>query len=498
MALPKAWTQVTDSKILESGQAWVYEVARTANPDGSRFALKKLKNPRRADRFRREVEAMRSLAAAGISVPEVVETGILEKGRPYVVTPWYAGGSLEDKVIDKAFVADPIAGLRVLIDIAIVLDQIHKAGFAHRDLKPSNILLDGHSIIVADFGLALPVDDDATRLTATTEGVGSRFYIAPENESGINLDLDQRPADFYAFAKVIYALLAGRQPRAGMGQLQEGHRLEQLTATPNLEILSALQKDLLNPDPRARLQQWAVVIRELEAAEASFHSPKSREPETEDVVQLAMLAARRYAASRQALSSDEANRQKEDRRQLVESINQSMRSGFHAWTQQVSRLNDQLGTTVLVACSSGGFSLKQFLEYEAIQDFLERRGVPFKEESESNPQFSGGSPALFHVQLDLPPLSETLALAGFPFVVGMSVWFLRLPIFASYGPDPRKLIPTNLLEEFGDASGPFRIGLTSTVRQAEEFGQSCGRLGIRLVTRFLSDPTGRLVALVSI
>ncbi|RAO22412.1 Cyclin-dependent kinase [Micromonospora noduli] len=440
---------------------------------------------------------MRSLAIAGVSVPDVVETGIAEKDRPYVVTPWCADGSLENKVIDKTYVVHPIAGLRALIEIAVIIEQIHEAGFAHRDLKPSNILLDNGSIVVADFGLALPMDENAARLTVTTEGVGSRFYIAPENESGFNLDLDHRPADFYAFAKIIYALLAGRQPGAGMGQLQDGHRLEQLTPNPRLEILSALQKDLLNPDPRARLQQWAVVIRELKAAESGFQNSEPRNSETEDVVEQAMLAARRYAASRQALASDEANRRAEDRRQLVESITLSMRRGFHAWTQRVSQLDHQLGTSVLVACSSGGYSLKQFLQYPAIHHFLEQHGVPFEEESESTPQFSEGSPALFLVQLNLPPVSEALSLAGFALVVGMSVWFFRLPIFANHGPDPAIFVPTNILDEFGEANGPFRVGLTSTNREAEEFGESSGRLGFRLVTRFLSEPSGRLSALVS-
>jgi serine/threonine protein kinase len=52
--------------------------------------------------------------------------------------------------------------------------------------------------VLADFGLAIEVlDPEQARLTSTSEAVGSRYYIAPENENGVNESVDQRPADFY-------------------------------------------------------------------------------------------------------------------------------------------------------------------------------------------------------------------------------------------------------------------------------------------------------------
>src|SRR5439155_1130165 len=100
-------------------------------------------------------------------------------------------------------------------------------------------------------------DLDATR---------SRRYIAPENESGINETVDQRPADFYAFAKILWATLAGEQPPAREGQLLPEQRLDQVLGDANFASLHALQERLLDTDPRSRLSEWPTVIAELQVA----------------------------------------------------------------------------------------------------------------------------------------------------------------------------------------------------------------------------------------
>src|SRR5438477_546174 len=81
------------------------------------------------------------------------------------------------------------------------LEHIHAAGIIHRDLKPDNILLTGAEAKVADFGICLLVEEP--RLTATSEAVGPRLYMAPELEDGRNLAVDAR-ADIYSLAKILY------------------------------------------------------------------------------------------------------------------------------------------------------------------------------------------------------------------------------------------------------------------------------------------------------
>ena len=184
----------------------------------------------------------------------------------YYVMPWYPDGSLQAVVDADGYRNQLPEGLDVLIRVAAALSEIHGAGWAHRDLKPGNVLMDGGAPLLADFGLAISwlAAEGGERLTESAEAVGSRLYIAPENESGLNEDVDQRPADFYAFGKLVWALLLGRSPRAREDQTEPELQLHRLLDNPALRPLDALCKELLNRDPRARLTSWDLVSEELE------------------------------------------------------------------------------------------------------------------------------------------------------------------------------------------------------------------------------------------
>ena len=158
---------------------------RRLDHDGS-YALKRLKNPRRSARFEREVEAMKAMGETDVGiVPPVVDSGVDSKGRLYYVMPWYDDGSLEAAVDDGRF-TDPADAIRILLRLADTLEILHSYDWAHRDLKPENVLMDGDSLVLCDLGLALPIglEGEEERLTGPAEAVGSRYYIAPENESG--------------------------------------------------------------------------------------------------------------------------------------------------------------------------------------------------------------------------------------------------------------------------------------------------------------------------
>src|SRR6266508_61618 len=300
MPLPGGWKSTSPSWSAESGQARVYKVQRSDL--GGKFALKRLKNPARRDRFIREVKEMRRLRDAGVeSIPEIVESD-LEDDRPWFVMPWCENGSLEDRVESSGFVADPVAGVRMLAAVADALARIHAHCVAHRDLKPANVLLDGQRVLVADFGLCLALDEAPTRLTDRAEAVGSRWYIAPENESGMDESLDQRPADFYAFGKLLWALLAGRQPRAREQQLATPWTLAEVTDNPRFSLLQSLQESLLENDPRKRLSDWDEVVRTLRAFESVIDE---RAPTVRDSLGAASVGGRIYAIGGQAFPNGE-------------------------------------------------------------------------------------------------------------------------------------------------------------------------------------------------
>ncbi len=196
------WRVAEGHELDGGGQGDVFVVGRTDDP--KLCVLKRLKNPKRRPRFEREVATMRELAAAGVPVPPVIDEGE-DRGRPWFVMPFYERGSLESALDDRRYIDDPVAGVEMLLAISAALAAMHACGKAHRDLKPENVLVaEDRKPLLADFGLALSIDEqkDEPRVTESTEAVGSRWYIAPENETGFNPEFDQSPADFYAFAKM--------------------------------------------------------------------------------------------------------------------------------------------------------------------------------------------------------------------------------------------------------------------------------------------------------
>jgi carbon storage regulator CsrA len=227
-----------------------------------RFALKREKKP--TGRFEREIETMKRLAAAGVkSVLPIIESG--QHGKYwYYVMPWMGEGSLDSAVRpDGRYRDDPAAGLDLLIGLGAALAEVHALGVAHRDLKPGNILLSQGKPLLVDFGLALDTEEESARLTATAMQIGSRFYMAPENASGRNDAADQRPSDFYSYAKIAWAVLAGHSPPNREEQVEEGWRIEDRTGDPRLAALNPLFAGLLKVDPEERLTDWRVVLTEL-------------------------------------------------------------------------------------------------------------------------------------------------------------------------------------------------------------------------------------------
>jgi tRNA A-37 threonylcarbamoyl transferase component Bud32 len=256
------WKQVDGRALKHGGQGEVFVVSRPGT--AGLYVLKRLKNPKRRARFEREVEAMRDLAALGVPVPSVVGEGVTtdSKARPYYVMVFYERGSLQQAIDEGRYANDPAAGIDLLRAVAHALSQMHARGYAHRDIKPANVLLDDDERpVLTDFGLALTVQEHhESRLT-----VGSKLYIAPENESGFNPSFDQRSADCYAFAKLAWALLAGQNPPAREDQVEHPHlRLASVTGITKLSRLDSLFEELLL-DRRARLTRWEVVDQELAA-----------------------------------------------------------------------------------------------------------------------------------------------------------------------------------------------------------------------------------------
>ena len=170
----------------------------------------------------------------------VFDFGVTEDGLPYLVMELLEGETLDRRIARHGKLTVESAA-RVLQRAARALARAHQLGIVHRDFKPENIMLvaddeeggDGDECVkVVDFGVAKLVGaldetlksaiasvthrDEGrspTSFSVTSTGLGTPFYMAPEQVSGAGRI--GPAADVWAFGVVAYECLTGRRPFGG-------------------------------------------------------------------------------------------------------------------------------------------------------------------------------------------------------------------------------------------------------------------------------------------
>lgn len=217
------WEVVRD--LSQGGQAWTYLVKKFIGNDDELFVLKRLikkNDPNRLKRFQQEIDA--GLHLSHPNVLKAVGQNIAHD-HPYLVTEYCSGGALADaRITDYS----DLERLRMFLAICHGVGHAHSKGVIHRDLKPANIFLlsDLRTPVVGDFGLCLLADQEE-RLTEVNEPIGARWYMAPELEDGIHLEVGTE-ADVYSLGKILYWLFSG-----GKIFSRERHRVAQYNLTLN-------------------------------------------------------------------------------------------------------------------------------------------------------------------------------------------------------------------------------------------------------------------------
>jgi serine/threonine protein kinase len=473
--LPEPWKSA--GARIDSGQAEVFPVRRNGNPE--LYALKRLKNPARAPRFEREVKVMQELHNAGLAVPQVVEQGV-EGAKPYFVMPWFEEGALAAQIDKGRFADDPEAGLQLLIRLAELLAHVHGRDRAHRDLKPENVLLDGDEPYLTDFGLSLSAseDDVETRLTADREGVGSRLYIAPENEGGFNDEIDQRPADFYAFGKLAWAVLAGKPALAREQQEQPENQLAALHSNAAFELLDQLLSDMIKSDPRARLDDWEVVVEALGRTLAKLGEDDDAE-KGDDLVRQAREVARRVRTSETAVQAKRAAEQRErDIRERSE-LRQCLSAAIRSRDEELSDISNESAPYLRIQAGDG-YPIGAPPTPEALLSLNLPSPAGLVIEDLPQAAVVEGSPAAIQIAVDTgDPDISAVQLGLHPIVVDNRVWILRAP--QAIRSERHAIAPlTTMGAEYGSWTGPLNLGLATTKAAAEELAIETIDMGIQL------------------
>ncbi|HEX7981096.1 MAG TPA: protein kinase [Gemmatimonadaceae bacterium] len=202
---------VIEREIARGGMATVH-LARDLR-HGRRVAIKVLREEIAAaigaERFLEEIRV-----TASLQHPHILP--LFDSGGTDGVL-WYAMPFVEGETLRARLAREgplPVAeALRLSREIADALDHAHARGVVHRDIKPENVLLQHGHALVADFGIALALEQAGVdRVTRTGVAIGTPQYMAPEQAAGERA-LDAR-VDVYALGAVLHEMLAGESPFA--------------------------------------------------------------------------------------------------------------------------------------------------------------------------------------------------------------------------------------------------------------------------------------------
>ncbi len=254
---------------------------------GRFVAVKVLQEKLNADtvaalRFQREARMAASLQHPNIVT--IFDFGVLDDSRPYLVMECLIGETVEE-LLKNSIRLNAAKAVPMFMSVCQALAHAHKNGIVHRDLKPANIVIlkddTGNEVLkLVDFGIAKPVMEADSDLTAAGTVIGTPSYMSPEQCLGRPLDTR---SDIYSLGCVMYHVLTGVRPLTGQNSMET--LTKQVSEQPR--SFSEVASGVMLPDSLERCvfralmkapgdrQQSVVELREeLEQAMTSLWSQK--------------------------------------------------------------------------------------------------------------------------------------------------------------------------------------------------------------------------------
>ncbi len=224
-------------------------------------------------RFEQESDALRRLQHPNIV--EILESGELRDGRPFIATKWLDGRTLGEEIEQRGSFSAREA-VSVVEQVGAALSAAHSLGIVHRDLKASNVMAlrsgQGFTIKLLDFGIAKFLDPTfgaGAGLTSTGAVLGSPVSMAPEQIRGEPSD---ERTDIYALGVLLYQLLTGQPPFRGASYIEvEEMHLHAPAPRPGAAVPSVARFDpvvtrCLEKNRALRFDRVALVVEEVRRA----------------------------------------------------------------------------------------------------------------------------------------------------------------------------------------------------------------------------------------
>ncbi|HEY9628942.1 MAG TPA: AAA family ATPase [Coleofasciculaceae cyanobacterium] len=118
----------------------------------------------------------------------------------------------------------PIAFLKIAIQLAQALLSLHQHGILHKDIKPANIIFNPQTgeVKLTDFSIASRLTQEAPQITNPNQLEGTLAYMSPEQTGRMNRSVDYR-SDFYSLGVTFYEMLTGMLPFQGSDPMELVH-----------------------------------------------------------------------------------------------------------------------------------------------------------------------------------------------------------------------------------------------------------------------------------
>ena len=217
-------------------------------------------------------------ALAAFQHPSLVGVHTLgeHRGIDYLVMERIYGVSLTQHASTRWSSAQkfsPSEVVQILLPAAEGLSVVHRAGLVHRDVKPDNIMLTpAQRVVLMDFGLVLPEFD----VNGQQRVAGSPPYMAPEALLNTAAPGSGHLVDIFGRGVLAYELLTGARPYGGatirevIAAHERGEPRPLERERPDCpEELCQVVHEMLNPDPKLRVQSAEAAAWQMRAVQES-------------------------------------------------------------------------------------------------------------------------------------------------------------------------------------------------------------------------------------
>ena len=262
------------SHLGSGGFGKTYEVSDSVSPTfGESNSIPKVlkvltsNHPKYVELFQREAQVLSQLNHRGI--PNVEPDAYFlfwpkNSQQPVhcLVMEKIEGLNLQQYIQQRDNPIDQKCAIKWLIQLATILQEVHRHHFFHRDIKPSNIMLTaGGHLVLIDFGAAREVTETflAKQPVGQVTGVISAGYTPPEQLNGQAVP----QSDFFALGRTCVYLLTGQDPSQFYDSYNDELRWRHIVPSILPQFADFLDR-LMARSPSQRPQTAGEILQQLE------------------------------------------------------------------------------------------------------------------------------------------------------------------------------------------------------------------------------------------